>query len=79
MIETLDEAADKVANWSDPDWNRTVRQAFIKGADWMRERFMLDGTTDCNRCDIGRATLYATHKGLCISCAQSPKAEEPTK
>lgn len=73
-IETLGEAADKVATWSDRDWNRTVRNAFLSGAQWMREQFTLHGTTDCRTCDDGRATLYATLDGECIGCAKSSGA-----
>jgi hypothetical protein len=75
MIETLDEAARKHATicrdgccYSEPS-----NKSFIAGANWMREQFTLYGTTDCNSCDDGRATLYITLKGLCVACAQTPK------
>lgn len=77
-METLDEAADKVANWSDRDWNRTVRKAFMSGAEWMRSNFTLHGTTECNESDCfsGRATLYATLGGKCIECAHLAESRQ---
>lgn len=71
-METLSEAADKIANWSDQDWNRTVRDAFISGAEWMRARFSLHGTDACKTCEEGRSTLYAIFDGKCIKCANHP-------
>lgn len=46
-----------------------AKEGFLAGAEWMRQQFTLYGTDGCKTCEGGRATLYATLGGECISCA----------
>lgn len=82
-IETVSEAGVKYAtgragNLPTPSFTDNL-EAFLAGAEWMRKQFTLHGTTDCNACDDGRATLYATFEGRCIACEHAREDSDANK
>lgn len=80
---TLTEAAKKYES----DWNHhrfaytkdyTPESAFIAGANWMRDQFTLEGSTDCVNFEecAGLSTIYSTLGGRCIECAHKERCPD---